>query len=108
MFKMTAAGGRGSHAALVPLLLATSGLVGIQQAKAQEKVAAIETVVVTAEKRSEDLQRVPFSITALDTKRLDQLEVHNFNDYVKYLPSVTFTVGQPSGGGNGAGGFATV
>jgi iron complex outermembrane recepter protein len=108
MFKMTAAGGRGSHAALVPLLLATSGLVGIQQAKAQEKVAAIETVVVTAEKRSEDLQRVPFSITALNTEKLTQLEVHNFNDYVKYLPSVTFTVGQPSGGGNGAGGFATV
>jgi outer membrane receptor protein involved in Fe transport len=103
----TVAGRRMPRTALVPILLATTALVGIPRAHAQEKVA-IETVVVTAEKREENLQKVPFSITALSTEKLAQLEVHSFNDYVKYLPSVTFNVGQPSGGGNGAPGFATV
>jgi len=94
---------RGRRIALAPALLATTALVGIPRAHAQ-----IETVVVTAEKRTEDLQKVAFSITALGQEKLTQLDIHNFNDYVAYLPSVTFTVGQPSGGGNGAGGFATV
>ena len=47
-------------------------------------------VVVTAEKRSENLQDVPVSITALGTEKLEQLRIENFNDYVKYLPSVAY------------------
>jgi iron complex outermembrane receptor protein len=91
--------------ALMPVLLATTALAAVPGAQAE---TGIETVVVTAEKRVEDLQKVPFAITALSQEKLSQLEVHNFNDYVKFLPSVNYTVGQPSGGGNGAPGFATV
>ena len=50
----------------------------------------IDEIVVTAQKRSESLQDVPISIQALGTKKLDELQVNNFNDYVKYLPSVSF------------------
>src|SRR5215472_6456839 len=90
--------------ALMPILLTSTALVAVPRAQAE----GIETVVVTAEKRVEDLQKVPFAITALSSEKLSQLDVHNFNDYVKFLPSVNYTVGQPSGGGNGAPGFATV
>lgn len=94
---------------LLPFLLASTALTTSQVAHAQQaNPTGIETVVVTAEKRVEDLQKVPFSITALGQEKLSQLDVHSFNDYVKFLPSVNYTVGQPSGGGNGAPGFATV
>ena len=51
---------------------------------------ALQEVVVTAEKRTENLQDVPVSITALGTEKLEQLGVQNFDDYVKYLPSVAY------------------
>jgi outer membrane receptor protein involved in Fe transport len=51
---------------------------------------ALTEVVVTAEKRTENLQDVPLSITAINTEQLAQLGVQNFDDYVKYLPSVAY------------------
>ena len=53
-------------------------------------------VVVTAEKRTENIQHVPESIQALDTRKLTQLNVTNFQDYVKFTPSVTFQTLAPS------------
>ncbi len=55
----------------------------------------VDDIVVTAQKRSESLQSVPISIQALGTKKLDELQVNNFNDYVKYLPSVSFQSAGP-------------
>jgi len=91
------------------LLLTTTMLTGVSTAFAadNEKQSGIETIVVTAEKRSEDLQSAPLAIQALSTEKLEQLHVTNFADYVKYLPSVTYTVGGP-GGGNDGPGFANV
>ncbi len=62
---------------------------------------------MTAEKRSEDLQKAPLSIQALPTEKLEQLHIANFGDFAKYLPSVTYTVGG-AGAGNGGPGFANV
>jgi iron complex outermembrane receptor protein len=50
----------------------------------------LQEVVVTAQKRTENLQDVPVSITAIGNEKLGQLNVQNFDDYVKYLPSVAF------------------
>ena len=47
-------------------------------------------VVVTAQKRSEDLQKVPISMQVLGAEKLEQLQVSSFDDYAKFLPSVTF------------------
>lgn len=51
-------------------------------------------IIVTAQKRSENLQNVPISIQALGTQKLDQLNVSNFNGYTQQLPTV---VAQSSG-----------
>jgi len=48
----------------------------------------IEEIVVTAQKRSENLQRVPISIQALSTQKLAELNVTQATDLVKFLPSV--------------------
>lgn len=47
-------------------------------------------IIVTAQKRSENLQSVPIAIQALGTQKLEQLNVTKFTDYVQQLPSVTF------------------
>ncbi|MEO8997885.1 MAG: TonB-dependent receptor plug domain-containing protein, partial [Rhodanobacter sp.] len=70
------------------------------------KTTTLNVVNVTAQKRTENLQKVPISINVLETDQLEALHVQSFNDYVKYLPSVTF---QQGGGGIATGpGFATI
>lgn len=83
------------------LLLGGPAAVLAQQA---DQEATLEEVIVSAEKRDENLQNVPISIQAIGTQQLEDLHVTSFNDYVKLLPSVEF-------GGSGAGsgpGFARV
>jgi outer membrane receptor protein involved in Fe transport len=48
-------------------------------------------IVVTAQKRFENAQAVPLSVQVLDNKALEQLEITNFDDYVKFLPSLSST-----------------
>jgi iron complex outermembrane recepter protein len=49
-----------------------------------------DDVIVTAQKREENVQDVPIPIQAIGTRRLDQLNITNFNEYLPLLPSVTF------------------
>jgi outer membrane receptor protein involved in Fe transport len=56
----------------------------------------VSEVIVTAEKRAENIQHVALSIQAMDTKKLDQLNVSEFQDYVKFLPSVSFQTAGPN------------
>lgn len=54
-------------------------------------------VIVTAQKREENVQNVPLAIQALGTRRLDQLNITNFEEYTKQLPSVSYNVSQGGG-----------
>lgn len=55
----------------------------------------VKTIIVTAQKRSEDLQDVPISVTALGEKELSQLNIDTFEDYLDQLPNVTAGGGGP-------------
>lgn len=70
------------------VLLASTMLTGVGAAFAQD--TQVDEVIVTAQKRSEDLQDVPVSIQAIGGEKLDALVISDFNDYVKFLPSVSF------------------
>ena len=70
------------------LLAAAPAAFAQDQAQDPATAGALEEVVVTAQKRSENLQKVPLSIQAIGTARLEELHIDNFNDYVKFLPSV--------------------
>ena len=75
--------------ATVSLTLSVSTL----PAKAQSTSASsgvIEEVVVTSERREEALSKVPQSVSAFTSERMDQLDIKNFSDLVKYTPGVTF------------------
>lgn len=89
---------------LVAALLAGTILAGASgTAFAQDKPASAaadtgnqqEEIVVTAQKRSENLQNVPISIQAIGTAKLEQLNITNFNEFTKQLPSVSFQTSQP-------------
>ncbi len=58
--------------------------------RSDHQVGALAEIIVTAEKRAQNLQDVPVSIQAFDTRQLEHLHVTNFNQYVKYLPTVSF------------------
>ncbi|HEX2803174.1 MAG TPA: TonB-dependent receptor [Sphingomicrobium sp.] len=61
------------------------------------EVADHNEVLVTAQKREENLQDVPLSIQAIGTRRLDQLNISDFADYTKQLPSVSWNTSQSGG-----------
>jgi outer membrane receptor protein involved in Fe transport len=72
-------------------------LLAISPAYAQDTPAAEDddVIVVTALKRAQNLQDVPLAITALGNERLDQLQVQELKDVVKFLPSVTIQSSGP-------------
>src|ERR1700692_1960206 len=74
----------------IPLASALIAGGGVAHADPSAETGALEEVVVTAQKRSEDLQKVPISLQVLGGEKLEQLQVHDFDDYAKLLPSVSF------------------
>jgi outer membrane receptor protein involved in Fe transport len=74
----------GASLASVTLLTAMSAAYG------QTTTGGLEEIVVTAQKRAESLQDVPVAVQAIGTERLEELNVQKFEDYVKYLPNVSY------------------
>ncbi len=83
------------------VLLAGTALAGFAQNAAGQQSSTsssqatgaadnLEEIVVTATKRSEILQNVPISITALTPAAMEQHQVASFDDYAKLLPSVSY------------------
>jgi outer membrane receptor protein involved in Fe transport len=80
---------------LASAVLLGSGIAGAADAPETPEEGALQEVVVTAQKRAEDLQKVPISLQVLSSEKLDQLQVHDLDDYAKLLPSVTFRSNGP-------------
>lgn len=59
------------------------------EASAAEDGYAVETIVVTAQKTSENLQRTPLSITALTSSVLESKGVNNASDLQFTVPNLT-------------------
>jgi len=55
----------------------------------------LEEVIVTAQRRSENIQSVPITIQALTSETLTQLNIATFEDSIKFLPNVTITGSGP-------------
>ena len=72
-------------------------------AQAQDDDSAIlEEVLVTAQKREQNLQDVAVSIQVLGNSQLENLDVRSFEDFINFLPTVSYTAqGGPGGAGFG-------
>jgi iron complex outermembrane recepter protein len=98
------------------------GIHGVPAALAADASAensdAIAEIVVTAQRREENMQNVPITIQALTTETIAQLNVVSLNDFIRYMPNVTQATNGPAqgdvfmrglsvGGGGGQGGGTT-
>ncbi|MGA3157769.1 MAG: TonB-dependent receptor [Steroidobacteraceae bacterium] len=54
---------------------------------------AIETIMVTARKRSESVADVPEAISVFSAESLQDFNIQNFSDYATKVPNVSFTYG---------------
>jgi iron complex outermembrane recepter protein len=59
--------------------------------QAAPPAGGIETVVVTAQKRSEDIQKVPIAISAFTQKDLKSEQIAGGPDLIKEVPNLTFS-----------------
>jgi iron complex outermembrane receptor protein len=86
----------------LPLASAISAILagGVPAAHAatEAETTTLEEVVVTAQKRTENLQDVPISIEVLSGAQLAQLNIGGLDGYVKYSPSIAYSRGQGQGG----------
>ncbi len=60
-------------------------------------MAQIEEVVVTAQKRTEDVQNVPIAVTAFTGQDLKTEQIQQFKDLQFHAPNVTYTAGNFGG-----------
>ncbi len=67
------------------------GAVSAQDAATQTAAVDPNVILVTSQRRSEDLQDVPISVQVLGAEQMDNLYVDSFEDYVRFLPSVSTT-----------------
>jgi len=65
-----------------------------------EKSAEIQTVVVTAQKRKEDVNKVPISISVVGGDQLAAQHIGDYADITRSIPNISFSGG---GGGGDAG-----
>src|SRR5271166_2895837 len=64
-------------------------------ASAESSSTTLEEVVVTARKRTENLQDVPISIDVYTSKDLQNLAISQFEDYATKTPSISFVSAGP-------------
>lgn len=78
-------------------LLALGGILSSTSAiHAQQQDAALDEIVVTAQKRSENLQDVGLSITAFSSQQLENLGLNNTAEVTAQVPSLQFQSFSPS------------
>ena len=69
-------------------------------AQAQDdSVGPLEEVLVTATKRTQNLQDVSISVQVLGNEQLENLNVRAFEDFIDFLPTVSHTSGSGPGFG---------
>lgn len=82
-----------ASASVSAIAIAMSSPVAAQEQTAEtpqaKRTGGVPTIVVTAQRRNEDLQDVPVSVSAIGAEQLDELNIDTFEDYLEQLPTVT-------------------
>ncbi len=87
-------------------LMATASIVITQPLLAQEQQsptdtatnASLDVIVVTAQKRSENIQDVPIAISAFTSEALSEKNVNSVQGLTSFAPNVTLDAGSPFSG----------
>jgi iron complex outermembrane receptor protein len=75
--------------AVAAILNAAAGAAYAADDSAAASSDQLTEVLVTAQRTTQSLQDVPLTVEVLTSETLNELNAHNFDDIVKYLPSVS-------------------
>ncbi|WP_417318603.1 TonB-dependent receptor [Emcibacter sp.] len=86
-----------SKSALMASTVLLSGALSLQQSvhAAEEGEIVLEEIIVTSQKRESSLQDVSLSVQVLGNQQLEDLNVNAFDDYIQFLPTVSFQTARP-------------
>src|ERR1700722_12005784 len=82
-------------------LLAAAVCAALRASAANTPDTTLEAVIVTAERRSESIQDVPLSVTAISGATLEKFGDLDFADYAHTIPNLAFGTGSDFGVTNG-------
>ena len=77
-------------AAAISAALATPTAVLAQEEGSRSAASELEEVLVTATKIEQDVQKIPSTVQALPEAMLKEMGALNTEDYVRFMPAVTF------------------
>jgi iron complex outermembrane recepter protein len=66
-----------------------------------DETTALTEIIVTAERRAENIQSVPLSVTAITADTLTKFDIVQFDDYAHMVPNLSFGTGNTFGISNG-------
>lgn len=75
--------------AVLAIIMVLAGITAADSVSAENRV--LEEIVVTAQKREQDVQDVPIAITALSESTLAEMGAKSFTDVARFLPSLSYT-----------------
>jgi iron complex outermembrane recepter protein len=92
----------GSPAKSVAAAVTLAIVASVLQVSRAEESAAVDEVVVTAQRRAQNILDVPLSVTSYSPEQLEQQGIHGIDDLARLTPSLKF--GRTSGvsGNNGS------
>ena len=76
-------------------LLPIVSLAAETQDTAQQEQLALEKIIVTAQKRGENLQEVPLAISVLGSKQMDRGNIQNIQDIQQSVPNLSMVTTSP-------------
>ena len=76
------------YANIIKKLIVKEGQTAVLNITLQEKVASLDQVVVTAERKETELQRTPVAVSVLEAKDLEEYRVWSFSDMSALAPSL--------------------
>ncbi len=99
--KPTARMGRGEITFLAAAICAALRASAAGDPAGADSGPMLEAVTVTAQRRTESIQEVPLSVTAISGDTLEKFGDLSFNDYAHTIPNLSFGAGSDFGVTNG-------
>jgi iron complex outermembrane receptor protein len=84
--------------ALAAAIAAATALPTLAQTVADAPAGRLEVVTVTAQRRAQDLQDIPVSVTAFTEAQMQAAQIRETGDLVRYVPSLTGGMNTGTGG----------
>ncbi len=84
--------------AITATVISVGAVSPVKADEAEAEDFALEEVIVTATKQAKSLQDIPVSLQVLGNEQLQDLQIQAFDDYMLFMPTVSYTSAGPGFG----------